>query len=362
MKVAIAHDYLNQAGGAERVVLAMASIWPDATIYTSLYRPTSTFPEFRECSVKASWLQKIPVDGGFRNLLPLFPLAFRSFGTLSEDLVISSSSGWAHGVRTRPGACHVVYCHTPARWLYGGEHLGQSKRQRMLRFFSPALGAWDRAAARVATLYVANSNSTREGIKRIYGRDAPVVYPPVDVDRFEPSPRGRRLLVVSRLLPYKRVDTVVRAAARAGIGLDVVGEGPSLKELQDLAGPSVRFHGRLPDSGITDLMQNARAVCVPGQEDFGIVPVEAQAAGKPVIAFAAGGALETVRPGVTGVLINDHSIDGFLSAVRRCDAIATSPQEIADNVRRFSPAVFKSRLLEAICHVANPRLGSSHAA
>jgi glycosyltransferase involved in cell wall biosynthesis len=266
----------------------MSEIWPQATIYTSLYRPESTFPEFAELDIRTSPLQRLPVDRGFRNLFPLYPLAFRSLGTLPEDLVISSSSGWAHAVRTRPDALHIVYCYTPARWLYGGDHLGPSKRQTALKPFLPALQAWDRKAARAPDLYIAISKSVRERIKRIYGRDAPIVYPPVDVDRFTPTPRGERLLVVSRLLPYKRVDVVVQAATKAGIGLDVVGQGPAMPALRRMAGPSVTFHGRLDDEAVKQLMQDARAVCVPGAEDFGIVPVEAQAAGKPVIAFSAG--------------------------------------------------------------------------
>lgn len=348
MSVAIVHDYLNQPGGAERVVLEMSEIWPDATIYTSLYRPDSTFPRFREKTVRTSPLQRLPVDEGFRNLLPLYPLAFRSFGTLKEDLVVSSSSGWAHAVKTHPQARHVVYCYTPARWLYGGEYLGASGRQRALEPVAPLLRAWDRRAARKPDLYIAISNAVRERIERVYGRDAPVVYPPVDTERFMPSPRGERLLVVSRLLPYKRVDVVVAAATRAGIGLDVVGEGPALAELRRMAGPSVVFHGKLDDRAVTALMQDARAVCVPGAEDFGIVPVEAQAAGKPVVAFGAGGALETVEDGFSGVLFERHDVECVLDAIRRCDTLTTAPEDLAVRAQRFSCSAFRSALVHVI--------------
>lgn len=352
MSVAIVHDYLNQPGGAERAVLEMAKIWPEATIYTSLYRQESTFPAFNDLSVHASPLQRLPVDRGFRNLLPLYPLAFRSFGTLDEDLVISSSSGWAHAVRTRPDARHIVYCYTPARWLYGGEYLRGSVRQLALRPLTPTLRAWDRAAARRPDLYIAISNVIRERIKIIYGRDAPVVYPPVDTKRFRPTPRGDRLLVVSRLLPYKRVDAIVAAATHAHLGLDVVGAGPAAEQLQQMAGPTVTFHGRLDDDAVTELIQCSRAVCVPGAEDFGIVPVEAQAAGKPVIALAAGGALETVEDGVTGALMHDHGAHSILDAVRRCDKLTTTPEQIAEHAQRFSIERFHERLLEAISTVS----------
>jgi glycosyltransferase involved in cell wall biosynthesis len=189
----------------------MASIWPKAPIYTSLYRPESTFPEFQEHDVRTSPLDRLPVDAGFRNLFPFYPAAFRAFGTLRADVVISSSSGWAHSVRTAPDSFHAVYCYTPARWLYGADHLGASRHNQALK---PAIGLmrrWDRTAAGRADLYIAVSNVVRDRIKQQYGIDAPVVYPPVNVDRFTPSERGERLLVVSRLLPYKRVDVIVDA-------------------------------------------------------------------------------------------------------------------------------------------------------
>jgi glycosyltransferase involved in cell wall biosynthesis len=347
--VALVHDYLNQRGGAERVVLEMARIWPRAPIYTSLYRPASTFPEFRELDVRASPLDRLPVDRGFRSLFPLYPLAFRSFGTLGQDLVVSSSSGWAHAVRTRPDTLHVVYCHTPARWLYGGEYLGASSgRQAALKPFSSLLRIWDRSAARRPDLYIANGSTVRDRIRTLYGRDAPIIYPPVDVDRFTPTPRGERLLVVSRLLPYKRVDIVVEAATKAGIGLDVVGIGPALGGLRRMAGPSVAFHGRIDDRSITELMEGCRAFCLPGTEDFGITPVEAQAAGKPVVAFGAGGALETVTEGVTGAFFHRHDVAEVLVAVERCDSIESSPNEIAHHAQRFSRQAFQKRLLTTI--------------
>lgn len=346
--VAIVHDYLNQRGGAERVVLEMASIWPQAPIYTSLYRPGSTFPEFGQCDVRTSPLQRLPVDAGFRSLFPLYPTAFRSFGALTHDVVLSSSSGWAHSVRTAPSSFHAVYCYTPARWLYGADHLGASRRNQALK---PAIGLmrrWDQAAARRADLYIAISNGVRDRIKQRYGIDAPVVYPPVNVDRFTPRERGERLLVVSRLLPYKRVDLVVDAATKAGIGLDVVGTGPALADLRRRAGPTVAFHGRLHDADITALMEGCRALCLPGHEDFGITPVEANAAGKPVVALAAGGALETLEDGVTGSFFRRQEPADVLAAIERCDAIETAPEAIATAARRFSSQAFAERLVAVL--------------
>lgn len=350
--VAIVHDYLNQCGGAERVALELARTWPGSPIYTSLYRPASTFPGFAQEKVRVSPLDKLRVDRGFRALAPFYAPAFNSFGVLPQEVVISSSSGWAHAVRTAPESVHIVYCHTPARWLYRpDQHLGRTLGPLLL---SPLLGAlrrWDRAAARRADVYVANSELVRRRIRRVYGRDARVIYPPVDVEKFRPRPRGERLLVVSRLLPYKRVDLVVRAATRAGIGLDVVGEGPCLHNLREVAGPTVTFHGRVDESAIVELIESCRALCVAGIEDFGIAPVEAGAAGKPVVAFAAGGVLETVKEGVNGALFSEASEESLLQAVQRTDAIDTSAHELAAMANRFSAAVFRQRFKKLVSDV-----------
>src|SRR4051794_951630 len=253
-RVALVHDYLNQRGGGERVLLALAEIWPDAPIHTTLYKPDSTFPEFGSHEIRTSFVDRLGVDGHFRALLPLYSAAIRDLGVLDHDLVISSSSGWAHGVRTSAQSCHVCYCHTPAHWLYTPEAYITSRAQRQT--LGPLLGAlryWDRAAARRPDLIIANARSTQERIRHAWDLEAPVVHPPVDVDRFRPTPPGERLLVLSRLLSYKRVDIVVKAATRAGIGLDVVGTGPVLPQLRAIAGPTVKFHGRLPDAEVTPL-------------------------------------------------------------------------------------------------------------
>ncbi|HEY3020180.1 MAG TPA: glycosyltransferase [Solirubrobacteraceae bacterium] len=347
--VAIVHDYLNQKGGAERVALELARHWPSAPIYTALYRPDSTFPEFHDHDVRTSFLDRVPVDAAFRTLLPLYPAAFRSLGRLEHDLVVSSSSGWAHAVRTAPGSFHVVYCHAPGRWLYSTERYVRRGAQRLL--LAPVLAplrAWDRRAAARANLYIANAEGIRRRIRDIYGIDAAVVHPPVDVDRFRARPPGERLLVVSRLLPYKRVDLVVEAATRAGLPLDVVGTGPDLDRLRALAGANVSFHGRLDDAEITELMEGCRALCLPGEEDFGITPVEAMAAGKPVVAFAAGGALETVVDEVTGLLFREQTADALLAAVRRLDDLDLDPEAVHRHARRFAPDAFRRRLDEVI--------------
>jgi glycosyltransferase involved in cell wall biosynthesis len=346
--VAIVHDYLNQRGGAERVVLEMASMWKAAPIYTSLYRPKSTFPAFRALDIRTSFLNRFPVDQRFRTLFPLYPAAFRSLGAIDADVVVSSSSGWAHAVRTHERAFHVVYCYTPARWLYGSSYMGACVGQRLLSPFGRAVRSWDQQAARQPDLYIAISKSVRDRIWTRYGREAPIVYPPVDVDRFSPCERGERLLVVSRLLPYKRVDLVVDAATQAGIGLDVVGTGPALDDLRRRGGPTVDFHGRLRDAEITELMEGCRAFCLAGREDFGITAVEANAAGKPVVALGEGGALETIDDGISGSFFSRQEPGAVLDAIDRCDRIDTAPKTIANVARRFSAEAFRDRLRAVI--------------
>ena len=335
-------------------MLELAAMFPGAPLYASLYRRELTFPEFAPLDIRASFLDRIPVDRRFRALFPLYPAAFRSLGTIDAELVISSSSGWAHAVRTTPRAFHAVYCYTPPRWLYG-DYMAPAAAQRVLSPFVGAFRSLDQRAARRPDLYIAISQLVRARIRQRYGRDAPVVYPPVDVDRFAPTPRGDRLLVVSRLLPYKRVDVVVDAATRAGLGLDVVGTGPAIADLRSRAGPTVRFLGRLPDADTTELFQRCRAFCLPGTEDFGITPVEANAAGKPVVAFAGGGALETIQSGVTGVFFGEHSVDALLEALRCCDAISSTPELIAQHARTFSRGTFRERLTTVLLEAIDDR-------
>jgi glycosyltransferase involved in cell wall biosynthesis len=295
-----------------------------------------------------------------RSTYLLYPAAFRSFGVLDQDLVISSSSGWAHSVRTAPRTFHAVYCHSPARWLYEAEHLGDT-RSRSLRPLLGMMRSWDRVAARKAQLYIANSAEVSRRIRRHYGIDAPVVHPPVETGRFTAKPRGDRLLVVSRLLPYKRIDAIVDTATLVGIGLDVVGEGPSLEDLRARAGATVTFHGRLPDDEIVSLMEGCRALCLPGKEDFGITPVEANAAGKPVVAFAAGGALETLKEGFTGAFFSRHDPDDVLDAIRRADAIEASPARISAAARRFSEHAFERNLVRVLENAFDAQRGTPSA-
>jgi glycosyltransferase involved in cell wall biosynthesis len=343
--VAITHDYLTQRGGGERVVLELLKLWPEAQVATLAYDAASTFPEFASHQVRESLLGPLRGHPAMRALAPLYPLAFRAFGRFDQDLVISSSSGWAHQVATSSPSRHVIYMHTPARWVYAPRrYFGGGWKLALAVPLTGALRRLDRAAARRADLFLCNSRNVQERVARIYGVDAQVVFPPVDTARFTPKPRGERLLVLSRLFPYKWVELVVDAANRTGIGLDVVGAGPALAELRELAGPTVTFHGRLDDRAVTELVEGCRALVLPGTEEFGIVAVEANAAGKPVIAFAAGGALETQRDGVTAALFHEHTSEALLAAIARADALETSPEELAERAERFSRPAFRNAI------------------
>jgi glycosyltransferase involved in cell wall biosynthesis len=363
LDVAIVHDYLNQRGGAERVVLELSDMWPAAPIYTSLYRAGSTLPGFQNRDVRTTLLDRLPVDTGFRGLLPLYPAAFRMLGEIEADVVLASSSGWAHMARSRPRALHAVYCYTPARWLYGDEHLhaagDRSIRQALARPVLGPLRRADRKAAMRADVYIAISEHVQRRIWSTYGIEAEVVPPPVDVDRFRPTARGERLLAVSRLLPYKHVDLLVRAATRVGVGLDVVGDGPLLPALREIAGPSVTLHGSLDDGAVVELMEACGAVCVAADEDFGLVAVEAQAAGKPVIAYGCGGSLETVDEGFTGVFFHERTEPSVIAAIRASERLDTPPDVIADRARRFSPAAFRARLASVIDAALERKAGTT---
>jgi glycosyltransferase involved in cell wall biosynthesis len=347
--VAITHDYLTQRGGGERVVLELLALWPRAEVATLAYDADSTYPEFASHDVRESILGSLRGHSAMRAVAPLYPLAFRAFGRFDQDLVISSSSGWAHQIGTSSSTCQVIYMHTPARWVYAPRrYFGSGAKLALALPLTGALRRLDRTAARRADLFLCNSRNVQERVARIYGVDAKVVFPPVDTDRFTPTPRGDRLLVLSRLFPYKRVELVVEAANRRGIGLDVVGAGPALPELEQLAGPTVTFHGRLDDEDVTELVEGCRALVLPGTEEFGIVAVEANAAGKPVVAFAAGGALETQEEGVTAAFFAEHSVDALLDALRRADALPATPAELAGHAGRFSRFAFREAIVAKV--------------
>lgn len=356
MKVAVVHDDLTQRGGAEQVVLSLLRLFPDADLYTSLYDPDGTFPEFRRHDVRTTFMQRLPGrPKDARRLLPLYPKAFDRLALRGYELVVSSSSRFAHGTRVE-GGVHVCYCHAPARFLYEPDRYlvdgGPAPRWTRpgLRPVLAALRRWDQAAARRPDAYVANSRAVAERIRSCYGREAAVVHPPVDLDGIVPTDGtpGDFYLVVARLLPYKRIDLAVRVCTERGLSLVVVGEGPDRRRLEAMAGDSVRFVGRLSGPMLRHTLRRCRALIQPGEEDFGIVPLEANAAGRPAVAFAAGGALETVSHGHTGLLFSEPAPESLSEALSDLEALDWPPLRLRRHAESFGEARFHAELLDVV--------------
>ncbi|MGI8845437.1 MAG: glycosyltransferase [Thermoleophilaceae bacterium] len=346
-RVALVHDFLVSLRGAERVFLEMCAVWPDADIFTPVYNEQGTEGRFAHRRIYTSFLQKTrPSAGTFRAMLPFYPAAIESFDLSGYDLVVSSSSAWAHAVICGEGTVHVSYCHNPFRYAWNEraralDEWAEPLSRAFLRGFLRRWREWDWIAAQRVTQYVTNSETTRQRIGAYFGRESRVVYPPVEISRFTPGEPGEEYLVVSGLLSHKRIDDAVRAFTRLGMPLVVAGAGPDLKRLKAMAGPNVRFLGRVSDSEVARLMSGCRAFVVTSAEEFGIAAVEAQAAGRPVIARRAGGALETVVDGVTGCFW-DGGPEELADAVRGFDPSAVDPAACVASARRFDSDMFES--------------------
>ena len=361
-RVALVHDWLTGMRGGEKVLEVLCELYPDATLCTLLHNPGTTSAAIERMTIKTSFVQVLPFrQHHYRRYLPLFPTAIESLDVSDYDLVISSSHCVAKGVRAGSRAIHVCYCHTPMRYVwdryddyFGRHHAGRATRWAM-RCVAPYLRWWDvRSQGRVHH-YVANSRYVAQRIRTHYSRDADVIHPPVDTTQFVLSTRDDGyFLVVSALVPYKRVRLAVDAFRGLGERLLVVGTGPEEQVLRATAPPNVEFTGWLPPDRLADAYAGCRALIFPGTEDFGIVPLEAMASGKPVIALAEGGALETVTDTVTGILFRDSTPAGLAAAMARFPAMRFDPYTIRAQAERFSRAVFKQRFRDYI----DDRLGA----
>lgn len=341
--VVLAHDFLTQRGGAERVFLTMAQAWPESPIVTAVYDPASTYPEFADHEVRTSPLQRVPLlRHHFRAGLAVYPWAFRKLGPVDADVVVSSSTSFAHGIRS--AGCHIGYVHSPPRWLWDTE--GYSPRAARSRLARP-LFAWlrlrDHEAASQPHLVVANSAYTAAKMHDVYGRWPEVLHPPV---RPRPSAAdvGDYFLVVSRLLAYKRIDTAIAAAGHLGARLVVVGTGPDGPRLRELAGPGVEFRHNLSDADLDHLYARCLALVMPGREDLGLVPLEANAAGRPAVCWARGGALETVVPGETGFLVDDPAPVSLAEAMAAARDSRWDAARLQAHAARWSESAFVARL------------------
>ncbi len=353
MRIAILHDYLNQMGGAERVLLTLHELFPDAPVYTSFYRPEAMPAAFRELDIRTTFLQKFGPFTRYprhQRLLPLYPVAFERLDLRAYDIVISNSSAWCKGVITREDTWHLCYCLSPMRFAWNThEYLAGEQVGWLARKLLPAtltwLRAWDVTASARVDEFVAISRVVAARIRKLYRRDSTILFPPVDTTGFAPADQvDEYFLVVSRLVPYKRVDLVIQAFNRLGLPLRIIGEGRDRARLEAMAQPNVRFLGYVEDAERRRHLAQCRALIFPGEEDFGLVPVEAQASGRPVIAYAAGGALDTVVDGETGLFFSEQTPDALCEAVTRLGTLTFSTERITAHAATFDTAVFKDRM------------------
>jgi glycosyltransferase involved in cell wall biosynthesis len=357
--VTLVHDYLLVMRGAERTFSAMAQIFPQAPVFTLLYDETGTSGRFAGRDVHTSPLDRLGVgQRHFRRLLPLYPWAVGRLQLPACDVVLSSSSAFAHGVRVPGGAIHICYCHAPFRYAWTEQQRALEEVPRPLRALLRRqlewMRGWDRSASRGVDAYVANSQLTRERIRRFYGRESTVIHPPVETHRFSPGAAGDALLLVSELVAHKRVDVALEAARRVNVPIQIVGAGPAYASLRE-AYPEATFLGRVDDDELASLYASARAVVITGVEEFGITAVEAQAAGRPVIAAAAGGVLETVLENETGLFAAPGDVSAFAAAIEAIERIDFEPRRAVANAERFSVASFQRRLSQFVAETVQRR-------
>lgn len=351
LRVALIHDWLVTLGGADRVLLALHDLFPEAPVFTALYDPGRMPEAFGRLDLRTSWLQRLPgAAARHRWLVPLMPSAVRSYDLGGFDVIISSSHACAKGIRRPPRAMHICYCHTPMRYAWDMRETYLASLPPFARGAAAAalssLRRWDASTASSVDHFIANSAFVAGRIKRYYGRDATVIHPPVDTAFFTPGEGGggEFFLWAGRLVPYKRADLAIEAFTALGLPLVVAGDGPERDRLQAMAGPTVRLVGEVSDEVLRDYYRRSRALVFPGVEDFGLVPVEAQACGRPVIAYGAGGALESVHDGVTGVLFREQTVDALIAAVRALEARAFDSRLVRAHAQQFSRQVFMERM------------------
>lgn len=356
LRVAIVHDYLNQMGGAERVVAVLHKMFPEAPIYTTIVDRNKLLSELEDADIRTTWMQRIPgILSKFKLFFWLYPFAVRSMNVKDYDLILSSSSAYAKGVRKGSQSIHVCYCHTPMRFAWNFESYMESVQvpslvKRIAKWFTYPLQGWDKKNSKQVDYLIANSSIVKQRIKQWYAMNASIIFPPVEISRFsidEEKPEDY-LLVVSRLVSYKKIDLAVEACTRLGKKLFVIGDGPDRQRLEQLAGDTVTFLGRKKDEEVVRYMQHCQTLIFPGIEDFGITPLEVNACGRPIIAYQGGGALDTVVAEKTGLFFEEQSVNSLSAAIRRFDQYDWNPEWIRQHAEKFSEDVFMKRLQSSI--------------
>ncbi len=364
MRIALVHDYLMQGmRGAERVLAVLHDLYPAAPIVTVLCDPESMGPATEGWDIHTSFLQRLPGAKKFhRRLFPLMPLAVEHLDLREYDLVISASSAWVKNVKPAPSATHICYCYSPARFLWhwskeyvSGLPTGPLGRS-LVRATFPGLRRWDKRSTSRVTEFVAISQAVQERIRRYFERDSVIIHPPVDTDRFLPVDEEEDyFLIAGNLNRYKRVDLAIEACNRLKLPLMVIGRGPEYERLRKLAGPTVELLGWREDDEVAHRIARCRAFLMPQEEDFGIAPLEAQSAGRPVIAYAAGGALETIVDGQTGLLFTPQTPEALCEALRRFEQLTFDKETCRRNALRFGVARFKAELVNFVDEVYEQR-------
>ncbi len=351
MNLALVHDWLNQRGGAEDVLDVLVHLYPQAPVYTSIYAPDLMPAHYADWDIRPLWVDAMPlIHQHHQPYLPFYPIAWATTDLSRYDVVLSNKSGFCHLFQHGANTLHVCYCLAPTRYVWQfdsylkregyGRAIGAA-----LRPLINALRLWDFAATRGVHHFIAISTEIQQRIKAYYRRNSVIIYPPVETERFQPAPRhDDYFLCVSRLIPYKRIDLAVKAATKLGLPLKIAGKGRALEDLQALAGPTVEFLGYVPDEDLPDLMARCKAFIFPGLEDFGIAPVQAMAAGRPVIAFAGGGAMDTVIPGETGELFYEQTDDCLAKVMASFDADAYSAAALRKHAERYDRSVFEREI------------------
>jgi glycosyltransferase involved in cell wall biosynthesis len=351
MRIAVVHDYFTQMGGAEKVAEELMRMLPQATLHSTVALLDRMPPGLTGLPVVTTWMQDLPKIRKYYRLYFLFyPFGVRSLKLSTFDLVISSSSGYAKGVHTSRDAVHVCYCHTPMRWVWSFDNYSQredmgSMKRLVLKGLIRGLRVWDEDAARQPDHFIANSKAVAARILRAYGRHAEVIHPPIDLGRFRPSAeQGDYYLVLARLVSYKRIDLAVQACTLLGRRLLVIGDGPDHERLAALAGPTVSFLGRLSDEEVEYYASRCLALLFPGEEDFGMAPLEIAAAGRPTIAYRAGGAVETIVEGVTGMFFDQQEPESLAMAIQQFEQVEWSGQAPRRHAETFGVDVFQARI------------------
>jgi glycosyltransferase involved in cell wall biosynthesis len=361
MKIAVVHDNFAQLGGAERVVEEIYGMFPQASLFAAVALRECMPSGLQDVPVHTSWMQNLPkIKEYFRLYFLLYPLAMGALRLSEYDLVLSSCFAYAKGVQARRDAIHICYCHTPARWIWNYEDYSEraafgSMQRALLPTLIRGLKLWDEGASRQPDHFVANSQTVADRIRVVYQRSAELIHPPIDIERFHPcSEREDYYLILSRLVPYKRIDLAVKACSQRNKRLLVIGDGPDRRALEAVAGPSVHFLGRASDAQVEYHVARCRALLFPGEEDFGMAPLEVAAAGRPTIAYRAGGALETIIENTTGVFFDLQTPEALGDAIEAFERQQWSPVVLRQHARTFSVPVFRERFRSFLKRVGVP--------